>query len=271
MPLLIGTSGWQYRHWRGLFYPDGVPQRQWLAHYAARFATVEVNNAFYRLPEASTFAGWAGATPADFVVAVKASRYLTHVRRLRDPAEPVERLLGRAAYLGAKRGPVLLQLPPTLKADVALLEDSLACLADAGGRLGTPAGGGRPLRIALEPRHPSWYTEAAAAVLRRHDAAFCLSDTPQRTAPRWRTASWGYIRFHQGRASPSPCYGRRALQAWAERLAALWAPGDDVYAYFNNDPGGCAVRDARLFALAASRVGLSPTRVPGPSETPVGG
>lgn len=198
VPLLIGTSGWQYRHWRGRLYPDGLPQRGWLQHYAARFATVEVNNAFYRLPEGSTFAAWGARTPDDFVVAVKASRYLTHVKRLRDPVEPLSRMLAR------------------------------------------------------------------------HGAAFCLSDTPRRRAPRWRTADWGYVRFHEGRASPHPCYGRRALDTWAERLAGLWQPGEDVFAYFNNDPGGCAVRDARWFAAAARHAGLQPTRVPGPRETPIG-
>jgi uncharacterized protein YecE (DUF72 family) len=113
MPLLIGTSGWQYRDWRGVLYPPGVPQRRWLEHYATQFATVENNNAFYRLPTRETFTQWAERTPAGFVMAVKASRYLTHIRRLRDPAEPVGRLLGAATGLGAALGPVLLQLPPT--------------------------------------------------------------------------------------------------------------------------------------------------------------
>ena len=117
MPMRIGTSGWQYRDWRGGLYPPGVPQRRWLEHYAERYATVENNNSFYRLPARETFESWRERTPDDFVMAVKASRYLTHVRRLRDPAEPVARLLGAAAGLGRKLGPVLLQLPPTLKAD----------------------------------------------------------------------------------------------------------------------------------------------------------
>jgi len=254
--LHVGTSGWQYQDWRGRLYPVGVPQSRWLEHYAERFATVEVNNAFYRLPEATTFAGWAARTPGDFVVAVKASRYLTHVKRLRDPAEPVARLMERAAHLGPKLGPVLLQVPETLHADPGLLDEALAAF---------PSG----TRVAFEPRHRSWETDQIREVLERRRAAFCLADAPGRRTPRWRTAEWGYVRFHQGRARPAPCYGRTALATWAERLADLWDPADEVFAYFNNDHCGCAVRDARGFALAATRAGLRPTRVPGPRETPV--
>ncbi|NYV78551.1 DUF72 domain-containing protein, partial [Streptomyces sp. UH6] len=127
MTVYVGTSGWQYKDWRGVLYPEGTPVRRWLEEYAARFATVESNNAFYRLPSRETFAGWRERTPEDFTVAVKASRFLTHVKRLRDPAEPVERLLGHAGGLGDRLGPVLLQLPPTLRADAGLLDACLAC------------------------------------------------------------------------------------------------------------------------------------------------
>jgi uncharacterized protein YecE (DUF72 family) len=144
--VLVGTSGWQYRDWRGRFYPEPLAQRAWLEHYASRFAVVESNNAFYRLPEPRTFADWARRTPDDFVMAVKASRFLTHVRRLREPEEPVRRLLDHAGHLGAKLGPVLLQLPPTLRADPDALDRCLACF-------------GPPLRVAVEPRHPSWFSE----------------------------------------------------------------------------------------------------------------
>ncbi len=127
MPLLVGTSGWQYKDWRGVLYPSGLPVRLWLEEYAAAFPTVEVNNAFYRLPSRETFASWRERTPPGFVVAVKASRYLTHVKRLREPEEPVARLMGRAEALGDRLGPVLLQLPPTLRADPALLDACLRC------------------------------------------------------------------------------------------------------------------------------------------------
>jgi Uncharacterized conserved protein len=152
MTLFVGTSGWQYKDWRGVLYPDGVPMRLWLEEYAARFATVEINNAFYRLPSQETFESWRERTPPDFVVALKASRYLTHIKRLRDPAEPVDRLLGHAAGLGDRLGPVLLQLPPTLHADPALLDECL-------GRF--PTG----VRVAVEPRHDSWWTPQVRKVL----------------------------------------------------------------------------------------------------------
>ncbi|MDQ4133735.1 MAG: DUF72 domain-containing protein [Actinomycetota bacterium] len=257
MPLWVGTSGWQYRSWRGVFYPEKLAQKHWLEHYAERFRVVEVNNAFYRLPEASTFAGWAERTPDDFLVAVKASRYLTHIRRLQEPAEPVHRLMDRARHLGIKLGPVLLQLPPNLAADGKALDQTLAQF---------PAG----VRVAVEFRHESWFTDETQELLRRHGAALCLADSPRRQTPAWRTADWGYLRFHEGRATPRPCYGRGALETWARRLAELWKPADDVYVFFNNDPEGCAVRDARIFARAAVRAGLEPTRVPAAADVTMG-
>jgi len=245
----VGTSGWQYRDWRGPFYPSKLAQAKWLEFYVERFGTVEVNNTFYRLPPPETFAGWARRVPDDFVMVVKMSRYLTHVKRLRDPAEPVERFFANASPLGNKLGPVLVQLPPQLAADLPALDDTLARF---------PAG----TRAAVEFRHPSWFTDETAELLARHDAAFCLADSPRRRTPRWRTATWGYVRFHEGRASPSPCYGERALQTWAEHIAELWPPDADVFAFFNNDHRACAIRDASVFAHAATRAGLHPTRVP---------
>ena len=253
MPVLIGTSGWQYADWRGRLYPRRMPQSGWLGHYAELFRTVEVNNAFYRLPEAGTFTRWRDATPDDFVMAVKASRYLSHVRRLRDPAEPVGRLLGRAQHLGDKLGPVLLQLPPNFRSDLSALRATLEAFP-------------RTVRVAFEPRHESWHTDATFEILEEFGAALCLSDAPGRRSPIRRTTGWGYLRFHEGRSSPAPCYGRAALATWAHRLAERWDGGDDVYVYFNNDRGGCAVRDAHRFALAATKVGLVPTRVPSARE-----
>jgi uncharacterized protein YecE (DUF72 family) len=257
MPVLVGTSGWQYRHWRGRFYPPGVAQARWLEHYAARFATVESNAAFYRLPEADTFRAWAERTPDDFVMAVKASRYLTHVRRLRDPAAPVARLLERAAAMGPKLGPVLLQLPPDLRLAPELLATTLARFPPE-------------VRVAVEPRHDSWWTDELRALLVEHRAALCLADSPRRRTPAWRTTDWGYLRLHEGRASPHPCYGRTALATWARRLAELWPASAELHVYLNNDPAGCALRDARWFALAAARAGLQPTRVPDAGEVRVG-
>jgi uncharacterized protein YecE (DUF72 family) len=235
MTLRVGTSGWQYADWRGVLYPSGVPQRRWLGAYAERFDTVESNAAFYRLPARSTFEAWRDATPPSFVMAVKASRYLTHVKRLTEPEEPVARLLAAAAGLGDKLGPVLLQLPPTLPADPALLDRCLRCF---------PTG----VRVAAEFRHPSWWTAEVREVLAARGAALCWADRLGRpVAPLWRTAGFVYLRCHEGTARPRPMYGSQALRSWAARIGAALAGGGDAYVYFNNDQGGAAVRNALSF------------------------
>jgi uncharacterized protein YecE (DUF72 family) len=236
----VGTSGWQYADWRGHLYPAGLPQRLWLEHYASRFATVEVNNAFYRLPSREVFEQWRDRTPPGFVIAVKASRYITHIKRLREPAEPVARLMERATGLGDRLGPVLLQLPPNLQVDAERLADCLARF---------PPG----VRVAVEARHPSWWCDAVREALTVHGAALCWADRQSRpVTPLWRTAGWGYLRLHEGAAHPPPRYGRQALRSWAERLAATWGRAEDVYVYFNNDTGGAAVDDAIAFAAELS-------------------
>lgn len=243
MPLLIGTSGWQYRDWRDDFYPPGLVQRRWLEYYSEQFPTVEVNNAFYRLPERTVFQGWRERTPAGFVIAVKASRYLTHVRRLREPAEQVRRLMDRVSGLGERLGPILLQLPPTMRADAELLSDCLRCF---------PAG----TRVAVEPRHPSWFGDGTRAALERNGAALCWADRRGRpVTPLWRTTDWAYLRLHEGRAADWPRYGRRSLATWVARLADQWPHRAQAYVYFNNDQNGAAVRDARAFAAVAERAG----------------
>jgi uncharacterized protein YecE (DUF72 family) len=249
MTVFLGTSGWHYKDWRERFYPVEVPQRAWLEFYAERFATVESNNAFYRLPSGERFAAWAGSTPDDFVMAVKMSRYLTHMKRLRDPAEPVGRFLGRVEQLGDKLGPVLLQLPPTLRADQELLDEALKRFPSH-------------VRVAVEFRHESWWTTETRSSLEKRGAALCMADRGSRSVTElWRTADWTYLRFHAGAASPSPCYGRSALAGWAERLHDAF--GDvDAFVYFNNDPGGCALRDARWFAQEARKRSLDVTRTP---------
>jgi uncharacterized protein YecE (DUF72 family) len=245
----IGTSGWQYGHWRTTFYPHDVPKARWLEYYAERFATVESNSAFYRLPERRVFGDWAERTPTDFEMAVKASRYLTHIRRLREPEEAVRRLVERLEGLGHKCGPVLLQLPPNLTVDCDSLDRTLRAFPAAA-------------RVAVEPRHPSWFDDSVRRLLEQRGAAWCLTDTAGRKPPLWRTAEWGYVRFHRGRAWPPPCYGRRAIRSWAERLAELFGPRGDVYCYFNNDTRGCALRDAGQLGVEARRIGLTPTRTP---------
>ncbi|MER7107108.1 DUF72 domain-containing protein [Streptomyces sp. NPDC000229] len=252
MPMLVGTSGWSYADWRGVLYPAGLPQRLWLEEYVRHFVTVENNNAFYRLPTREVFTAWRERTPEGFVMAVKASRYLTHIKRLRDPEEPVERLMGRAEGLGDRLGPVLVQLPPNFREDTGALEACLRCFPDT-------------VRVAVELRHPSWWEaeRELRAVLERHGAALCWADRGSRpVTPLWRTAPWGYVRFHAGAARPWPRYGRQAPASWARRIADAWTDAADVYVYFNNDPGGAAVLDAAVFARAAAALGRTVTRTP---------
>ncbi|MGP3966585.1 DUF72 domain-containing protein [Streptomyces sp. 6N223] len=255
MPLLVGTSGWQYADWRGVLYPPDQPQRLWLEDYARRFATVENNNAFYRLPTAEVFASWRERTPPGFVMAVKASRFLTHIKRLRDPAEPVARLMDRAAGLGERMGPVLLQLPATFHADADTIARLDACLRRFP----------RAVRVAVELRHPSWWEaeRELRAALERSGAALCWADRWSRpVTPLWRTAPWGYVRLHGGAAQPPPRYGCQALASWARRVADAWGDEDDVYVYLNNDTGGAAVADATRFARAAAALGRTVSRTP---------
>ncbi|HVM63461.1 MAG TPA: DUF72 domain-containing protein [Acidimicrobiales bacterium] len=237
--LVVGTSGWQYRSWRERFYPPGLPSRRWLEYYSRRFATVELNTTFYGLPAVESAKRWAEQVPDGFRFAAKMSRYLTHVRRLHDPGGPVDLLFERLAPLGPRLGPVLFQLPPDLPVAPALLDAALgAC----------PPG----TALAVEPRHPSWFIDEVRDVLTRHGAALCAADRrSQLRSPLWRTAPWGYVRFHEGLARPRPCYGDEALRAWVHRITTTWGDGE-VFAFFNNDAEACAPRNAaRLAALSA--------------------
>ena len=235
MTLLVGTSGFDYKDWRGSFYPRFIKSGDRLAFYAEHFATVELNVTFYRMPAATAFRGWRDAVPEGFVFAVKASRYLTHIRRLVDPQQPVEFLMERASELGDRLGPILLQLPPSLEIDLERLERTLEAF-------------GREVRVAVEPRHKSWFVPELCEVLRRHNAAFVLADRRGPITPLWSTSGWTYLRMHQGSATPRPCYGDAALRSWVDRLGALPdGAGSSGYVYFNNDHRACAVRNAAEF------------------------
>ncbi len=228
----IGTSGWQYDSWIGKFYPKGAPKSEWLAHYSKRFSTVEVNNSFYRLPAREAFERWARTVPRDFVVTVKASRFITHVKRLKDPVDPLALFWERASGLGGKLGPVLFQLPPRFNADLERLRTFVEALP-------------KHHRAAFEFRDPSWETPEVDAILDAAGAATVIPDRPGLRARHVVTGGWSYIRFHQGRPL-APDYPRAKLRTWAGRVMAL--PARDVFVYFNNDPTGAAIRDAIAFA-----------------------
>jgi uncharacterized protein YecE (DUF72 family) len=227
----VGCSGWQYKHWRGDFYPADVPVGRWFEHYAARFDTVEINNSFYRLPEAETFARWRERAPQRFLFAVKASRFLTHMKKLKDPEEPIERLFTRMRQLGNRLGPVLYQLPPNFKLDLGRLEHFLHALPpDA--------------RHVLEFRDPSWYADRVGALLERHGVAMCLHDMKGSATGRERVGPFAYVRYHGPGGTYSGGYAPDRLARWAEWLDGERRAGIDVFAYFNNDVGGHAPRDA---------------------------
>jgi uncharacterized protein YecE (DUF72 family) len=226
----VGTSGWQYRDWRGVLYPEGLAQARWLGRYAQEFSVVEVNNSFYRLPELATFERWRSETPPGFTFVVKASRYLTHLKRLKDAEDGVRLFVERARGLGPKLGPVLFQLPPRFPVDLERLRAFLALLPG-------------DLRAAWEFRDPSWVADEVLALLDRTGCAYVLADRPGFRGPLPVTGGWSYVRFHQG-SNVGPDYRRDKLRRWAERIATL--PARDVWVFFNNDPTGAAVRDARF-------------------------
>jgi uncharacterized protein YecE (DUF72 family) len=232
-PVRIGCSGWNYPHWRERVYPKGLPQRRWLECYATLFDTVEVNNTFYRLPKPTSVTGWVERTPVEFVFAVKASRYLTHLKRLTDLDRGVERFYESIEPLAdsKKLGPVLWQLPGNFRRDDERLGAALERL---------PAG-----RHCFEFRHASWFTPEVYELLRGRDAALVIGDDPKRPFQTHElTADWTFIRFHRGHRGRNGNYSERELEEWKRRIAA-WRAEVEVYAYFNNDWEGYAVRNAQ--------------------------
>lgn len=236
----IGTSGWQYDHWRGGFYPDDLPKRAWFERYAEAFDTVEINNTFYRLPSAETFEAWREQAPDGFLYAVKFSRYGTHRKRLKEPENSVDNFVERARLLEGTLGPVLVQLPPRWKADPGRLRAFLDR---------TPG----DLRWTVEVRDERWLIEPVFDVLRAAGAALCLHDRI-RDHPWLTTTDWTYIRYHGVDYGGS--YTQQRLSADADRIAGILEGGRDVYVYFNNDLGGHAIEDARrLRRFVRSRCG----------------
>ena len=227
----IGCSGWNYKSWRGAFYPPRLPASKWLHHYAQRFDTVELNNSFYRLPKEETFRSWREQVPERFIFAVKASRFLTHMKRLRDPEEPLTRLFARTTGLGSQLGPVLYQLPSNFRMDLERLRGFLEVL---------PGG----VRHVFEFRDPTWYVADTFAALERHGATLCLHDKAGSEVMQLEVGSFLYVRFHGTDGRYHGSYADEVLTSWAERLVTTAATGRDAYAYFNNDPHADATRNA---------------------------
>jgi uncharacterized protein YecE (DUF72 family) len=245
--IYVGTSGWQYGSWKGPFYPQKLPQRAWLSHYVSVFPVVEVNNSFYQLPKEGTFDKWRDETPRGFSFVIKASRYITHIRRLRNAKDSVDLFWSRASRLNEKLGPVLFQLPPRFKADVALLREFLSVLPAA-------------RKSAFEFRDDSWRRDDVREALDGAGAALVLADRPGARVEPTVTGGWSYIRFHQGRAL-HPAYPRRKLARWADRIAEL--PARDVYIFFNNDPLAAAPRDAVILTDLLRKRGQEVAEAPG--------
>ena len=227
----LGTSGYMYRHWRkGVFYPPGLPTREELTFFAQRFKTVELNNPFYRLPTVEMFQRWRDVTPDRFHFAVKASRYITHIKRLRDVTAELTLFLERADHLGPKLGPILFQLPPNQQIDRDRLRDFLLLLS-------------RERRWVLEFRHPSWHTPEVYQLLSLHSVALCIPVGGGLYPDRVTTAPFTYLRMHRGQEQAGG-FTAEELISWAAQIRGLRGAGTEVYVYFNNDWGGFAIRDA---------------------------
>jgi uncharacterized protein YecE (DUF72 family) len=227
----VGCSGWIYKHWRGAFYPQDMAVKRWFAFYAEHFDTVEINNSFYRLPKPETFDIWREQAPPDFRYAVKANRFLTQAKKLKDCAEPLARMMAPVRHLGEKLGPVLYQLPPRFRINLDRLESFLALLPS-------------DIVSVFEFREPSWYSDETLALLDRYGAAFCIHDMPGLVSPRWVSGTAVYLRFHGGQGKYWGRYSDSALLEWADWMTDQAKSGRAVWAYFNNDTEAHAIDDA---------------------------
>ena len=227
----IGTSGWHYDHWQGPFFPEDMPAEDMLGFYARHFPAAEINNSFYQLPKAETLEHWRDVVPGNFRFAVKASRYITHMKKLKDPREPVARFLQRVAVLGDRLGPVLFQLPPNWRCNVERLAAFLAALPETG-------------RYAFEFRDPSWFDDKVYQLLQEAGAAFCIYDLAGRQSPKTVTADFVYVRLHGPDQAYEGSYSVQALAGWAGAISAWQKQGWDVFCFFDNDQKGYAPANA---------------------------
>jgi len=227
----VGTSGWHYEHWRDRFYPEGLSKGGWLKFYASHFNTVELNSSFYRLPSESAFAVWYNSSPANFTFAVKVSRFITHIKRLKDTEEAVNKFTNRARILGEKLGPLLYQLPPSMHRNDEVLDSFLSTLP-------------RGMKHVFEFRHQSWLEEDVFQILRKYNAGFCVFDMPSVSCPVVATADFAYVRFHGSTGLYFSCYSDEELADWTRKLTSLASNLETIYIYFNNDAEAFAVRNA---------------------------
>lgn len=227
----IGTSGWHYDHWQGVFYQRKLPKKDFLAHYKDRFKTVEINNTFYQLPNCRTLKQWHDTVPADFIFSVKASRYITHMKKLKDGAESTAKFFDAVKVLGKKLGPILFQLPPHWKVNIDRLEDFLRQLPEK-------------YQYTFEFRDTSWFTTDVYKLLAEHHAAFCIYDIDRRMSPKRITADFIYIRLHGPAGAYEGSYDRKTLEIWAEDFEIWSKQGREIYCYFDNDQAAYATKNA---------------------------
>jgi uncharacterized protein YecE (DUF72 family) len=228
----IGCSGWVYRHWKSLFYPEDLPQKRWFEYYSSEFDTVEINNSFYRLPPAATFDKWRKQAPPGFCYAVKANRYLTQAKKLDDCEEPLERMMAAVRSLGDQLGPMLYQLPPKMKVNLARLESFLQILPNG-------------VTSVFEFSNTSWYMPETVALLDRYGASFCVHDMPGSASERIAVGPIAYVRFHGGEGKYWGRYSDEGLLGWTDWILDQSRQGRSVWCYFNNDIHGHAIHDAR--------------------------
>lgn len=227
----VGTSGWHYSHWEELYYPAGLAKSKWFRHYASDFDTVEINNTFYQLPKEQTFKTWHEQAPKGFLFTVKANRYITHVKRLKDAKEPIQTFFGRAKLLKENFGPVLYQLPPNYHKHLDRLSDFLQVLP-------------KKRDAIFEFRHKSWFSQDTYELLNEFGAGFCIHDMESVPTPRVITGGLIYVRFHGATGRYEGNYPKSALQKWAQWIAEHIKEVRSVYAYFNNDIHGYAIYNA---------------------------
>lgn len=227
----IGTSGWHYDHWRGPFYPPDAKGEDFLAYYCEHFRTVEINNTFYQLPEKKTFETWRRAVPREFLFAVKGSRYITHMKKLKDPEKAVGKFLERVEELGEKLGPILFQLPPRWKLNPERLKSFLEALP-------------KKFRYAFEFRDPSWFGDKTYRILKEQGAAFCIYELAGTLSPKPLTADFVYVRLHGPQGPYQGQYGLQVLAGWAGAFSSWIKEKREIFCYFDNDEAGYAVQDA---------------------------